>query len=230
MRVGLNTVRYFDRAEAGRRVAAQLIALASARPVVFGLARGGVPVALEVARALGAPLDVLVVRKLGVPHHTELGMGAIAAGGARVMNEEVVALMRVPDRVIEMVTKEGETDVERREQAYRGTRPSLVVRGRTVVLVDDGLATGASMRAAVMAMRRQEAERIVVAVPVASAEARDRVAADGTEVVALTVPESLIAVGFWYENFGETLDEEVKRLLDRASRERPVDRLGSAAR
>jgi predicted phosphoribosyltransferase len=207
-----------DRREAGRLLAARLSAYAN-RPdvVVLALPRGGVPVAAEVARALGAPLDVFVVRKLGVPGHEEFAFGAIATGGVRVLNEDVVRALQIPDRVIDAVAAREQEELARRERVYRGDRPPLDVRGRTVILVDDGLATGATMHAAIRALRQQQPARIVVAVPTASPEACDELKRVVDDVVCATTPDPFYAVGLWYEDFSQTTDEEVRELLARST-------------
>jgi putative phosphoribosyl transferase len=210
--------RFRDRREAGRLLAAQLSAYAS-RPdvLVLALPRGGVPVAAEVARALGAPLDVFVVRKLGVPGHEEFALGAIATGGVRVLNDDVVRALRIPDRVIDAVAAKEQEELARRERLYRGDRPPLDVRGRTVILVDDGLATGATMHAAIKALRQQQPARIVVAVPTASPETCDELKREVDEVICATTPDPFYAVGLWYEDFSQTTDEEVRELLARGT-------------
>lgn len=210
---------FHDRSDAGRQLAQRLFGYAHRADVlVFGLPRGGVPVAFEVAQALDAPLEVFVVRKLGVPGHEELAMGAIAAGGVRVLNEEVIEGLGIADHVVEDVVKEQEQELRRRLQQYRGERPPPEVRGRTVILIDDGLATGSTMRAAVAAMRQQQPARLVVAVPVAAAstcqELRQEKGLD--EVVCLLTPEPFMAVGLWYEDFSQTSDQEVRDLLELA--------------
>jgi putative phosphoribosyl transferase len=209
-------VRYANRREAGRVLGARLEALAS-RPdlLVLGLPRGGVPVAWEVARRLGAPLDVFVVRKLGFPGHEELAMGAIASGGIRVLNPEVVAY-GVSPAAIESVTERERRELERRERLFRGDRPPLSVAGRTVILVDDGLATGSTMRAAVRALRQEEAKTIIVAVPIAAPSVCADMENEADEVVCAATPEPFRAVGLWYEDFNQTSDEEVRELLDQA--------------
>ena len=210
-----------DRAEAGRVLAEKLEAYAN-RPdvVVLALPRGGVPVAFEVARKLNAPLDVFLVRKLGVPGHAELAMGAIASGGVRVLNEDVVDYLRIPDEVIDAVAAEEQRELDRRERAYRGYAGAPDVRGRTVILVDDGLATGSSMRAAVIALREQQPDRIIVAVPVAARATCDEFRSQVDEIVCAVTPEPFRAVGLWYEDFSQTSDEEVRNLLARVGRER----------
>jgi putative phosphoribosyl transferase len=209
--------RFRDRHEAGRLLAAKLGAYAN-RPdlLVLALPRGGVPVGAEVAGALAAPLDVFLVRKLGVPGHEELAMGAVATGGVRVLNERVLRGLRIPDHVIDAVAaKEGE-ELARRERVYRGDRPPPDVRGRTVILVDDGLATGATMYAAIKALRQWQPARIVVAVPTASPEVCDELRAEVDDVVCAITPEPFYAVGLWYEDFSQTTDEEVRDLLARS--------------
>jgi putative phosphoribosyl transferase len=206
-----------DRAEAGCRLAEQLAHYAN-RPdvLVLALPRGGVPVAFEVARALHAPLDVFTVRKLGVPGHEELAMGAIATGGVRLLNQDVVESLGIPAGAVDAVTAIEERELHRRERDYRGDRGPLAVTGRTVILVDDGLATGSTMRAAVAALAQQEPARIVVAVPIAAADSCEELAAHADEVVCVVTPEPFFAVGLWYEDFSPTSDEEVRELLARA--------------
>jgi putative phosphoribosyl transferase len=211
-----------DRRDAGWQLGAKLMAYANRLDVlVLALPRGGVPVADEVAQALHAPLDVFLVRKLGVPGHEELAMGAIATGGVRVLNEEVVRALRIPDKVIATVAAEEEQELERREQIYRGDRHRLDVRYRTIILVDDGLATGSSMRAAIVALRRLGPDWIVVAVPVGAPETCAEFQAEANEVVCARTPEPFYGVGLWYGNFSQTTDDEVHDLLQRASRQRP---------
>ncbi|HEX6909931.1 MAG TPA: phosphoribosyltransferase [Longimicrobium sp.] len=208
---------FSDRADAGRRLAATLSAYAGRDDVVvLALPRGGVPVGYEVARALGAPLDVLVVRKLGVPGHTELAMGAVAGGGIRVLDAGVIRQLRIPPQAIERVAGEERAEVERRERAYRGTRPAPDVRGKTVVLVDDGMATGSTCLAAVQALRRREPARIVVAVPVAPASTCRALRGVADDVVCVREPEELWSVGGWYRSFPQTSDHEVRTLLARS--------------
>jgi predicted phosphoribosyltransferase len=208
---GMQARRFFrDRSDAGRALAAKLAAYAD-RPdvLVLALPRCGVPVAYEVARALGAPLDVFVVRKLGVPGHEELAMGAVATGGVRVLNEAVVTGLGIPPYVIEAVTAWEQQELARRERLYRGDRPPPGVRGRTVILVDDGLATGATMHAAVKALREQQPARIVVAVPTAAPETCEALKAEVDDVICASTPKPFHAVGLWYEEFSQTTDEEV---------------------
>ena len=203
-----------DRREAGRLLAEKLAAYAN-RPdvLVLALPRGGVPVAYEVARGLGAPLDVFVVRKLGVPGYEELAMGAIATGGVRVLNDQLVERLGIGDQAIEAIAARERQELERRERLYRGDRPPLDVRGRTVILVDDGLATGATMHAAIDALRQQNPARIVVAVPTASPEACEEMKEKADDVICAITPEPFYAVGRWYHDFSQTADEEVGVLL-----------------
>lgn len=203
-----------DRAHAGRVLAAGLGHLAGDPDVlVLGLQRGGVPVAYEVARALGAPLDVLLVRKLGVPTQPELAMGAIASGGVRVLHQAVIDSLAIPPEVVEAVADREGAELARREEAYRADRPALDVAGRTVVVVDDGVATGSTMRAAVAALRAQRAGRIVVAVPVGARETCQQLAAEADELVCPNMPAAFHAVGEWYDDFTQTTDDEIRALL-----------------
>ena len=212
---------YKDRSEAGRRLATQLDGYAGRADVlVLALPRGGVPVAFEVARALEAPLDVFLVRKLGVPGHEELAMGAIASGGVRVLNQEVLRHLRISREAVDAVAADELRELERRERAYRGGRPPPDVRGKTAILVDDGLATGSTMLAAASALREQQPARIVVAVPVSAPQTCDEYRMGVDEIVCALTPEPFHAVGQWYEDFSQTTDEEVRELLARAERER----------
>jgi putative phosphoribosyl transferase len=207
-----------DRTEAGRLLAQKLREYANRDDVVvLALPRGGVPVGFEVARALNAPLDVFVVRKLGVPGHEEFAMGAIASGGVRVLNADVVDGLGIPQAVIDRVAESEERELERREREYRGDRPAVDVRGRTVILVDDGLATGSSMRVATMALREMQPAQIVVAVPVGSPETCAEFEAEVDKVVCAATPQPFWAVGQWYSDFSQTNDEEVRVLLRRAA-------------
>jgi predicted phosphoribosyltransferase len=212
-------MRFRNRTEAGRVLADRLTEYAG-RPdvIVLALPRGGVPVAFEVAQALGAPLDVFLVRKLGVPGHEELAMGALAAGGVRVLNQDVLGHVAVPLEAIESVTEAEAAELSRRDREYRDGRPPPNVHGKTVILVDDGLATGSSMRAAVAALRQMSPAKIVVAVPVAAAETCAEFSREVDEVVCAQTPEPFRAVGWWYEDFGQTSDEEVRELLAAAHR------------
>lgn len=206
-----------DRHDAGRRLAEALGDLKGTPDLlVLALPRGGVPVGFEVARALGAELDVLVVRKLGVPGQEELAMGAIASGGIRVVNEEVRQWLRISDAVLDRVAAAEAVELMRRERLYRGDRPPAPVEGRTVVLVDDGLATGSTMRAAALAVRARGPRRVLIAVPVAAPDTCRALADVADEVRAVATPEPFYAVGQWYEEFAQMSDEEVSELLERA--------------
>jgi predicted phosphoribosyltransferase len=206
-----------DRREAGRELA-RILAGYAGRPdvTVLALPRGGVPVAYEVARALGAPLDVFLVRKLGVPGREELAMGAIASGGVRIINDEVVDALRIDPDTIDRAAAAEAAELSRRERAYRGDRPPLGVAGRVVLLIDDGLATGSSMRAAVQALRRLGPAEVVVAVPVAAASTCESFRGIVDRVVCARTPEPFHAVGLWYGDFSQTTDDEVSDLLRRA--------------
>ena len=214
-----------DRSDAGQRLATQLTSYAN-RPdvLVLALPRGGVPVAFEVAQALNAPLDVFLVRKLGLPGQEELAMGAIATGGVTVLNSAVVDTLRISDDVIDQVAAQEQRELERRERLYRGDRPPPDVRGKTVILVDDGLATGATMYAAAAALRELGPSRIVVAVPTAAPETCDAFRDAVDEIVCAITPDPFYAVSLWYEDFSQTTDDEVRELLARshptAARER----------
>jgi len=207
-----------DRIDAGRRLAEKLDHYAG-RPdvIVLALPRGGVPVGYEVARALGAPLDVFLVRKLGVPGREELAMGAIASGGVRVLNEDVVSELCIPQHWVDIVATRELEELRRREAVYRDGRPAPDVRGKTVILVDDGLATGASMRAGVAALRKLGPSRIVVAVPVGAQQTCNEFRDVADEVICAETPDPFYAVGSWYADFDQTTDEEVRELLARAN-------------
>ena len=214
--------RFQNRAEAGRLLADKLGAYAGrADVVVLGLPRGGIPVAFEVARKLQAPLAAFLVRKLGVPAHEELAMGAIASGGVCFLNETLIETLGIPQRTIDAVVARERRELERREQVCRvGRMPEL--RDRVVILVDDGLATGASMRAAVMAVREHHPARIIAAAPVAAKETYQEFEREGVEVVCVQTPEGFQGVGQWYEDFTQTTDEEVRELLEQGSKFRLV--------
>jgi predicted phosphoribosyltransferase len=217
---GMERPLFRDRADAGRALARLLGRFGGRADVlVLALPRGGVPVAFEVAAALRAPLDVLVVRKLGVPGHAEYAMGALAAG-VRVLDEALVRRLRLSEAAVEAVAQAERRELERRERLYRGDAPAPDPGGRTVLLVDDGLATGATMRAAVRALRGRAPARIVVAVPTGAADACAALRGEADEVVCATTPEPFRAVGLWYEDFGQTGDDEVRALLARARRGR----------
>jgi len=209
--------------EAGQKLATLLGEYANRQDVlVLALPRGGVPVAYEIAKALHVPLDVFLVRKLGVPGQEELAMGAIASGGVRVLNEDVVLMMNVSERIINAVTAKEQQELKRRENLYRGNLPPVDVHGRTVILVDDGLATGSTMRAAIEALRRKQPARMIVAVPVATVSVCEELRKEVDEIVCITVPEELFyGIAFWYEDFSQTTDEEVYHLLAQSEQERP---------
>jgi putative phosphoribosyl transferase len=207
-------MRFRDRAHAGRLLAQRLQEYAGRDDViVLGLPRGGVPVAYEIAAALGAPLDVFLVRKLGVPGHEEFAFGAVATGGLTVLNRHVIESLRIPQDVVDAVVAREMRELERRERAYRGDRPPPDLTGRAVLLVDDGLATGSSMVAALHAVRRRNPECVVAAVPVAPPETCETLRGAADEVVCLVTPTDFRAVGAWYEDFAQTTDEEVRDLL-----------------
>ena len=206
--------RFQDRSEAGKILAAH-VAKAVDDPdiIVLALPRGGVPVAFEVARSLRAPMDIYVVRKLGLPGEEELAIGAIASGGVRVLNRALIAHLQIPEELIERVTAQQSIELERREQLYRGTRGLIPLRGHTTILVDDGLATGATMLAAARSVRAQQPRRIVVAVPVASSSACEDIREDVDQTVCVVTPEPFLAVGAWHDDFSQTSDSEVRSLL-----------------
>ena len=206
-----------DRIEAGQLLAEKLVPYANQPDViVLGLPRGGVPVAFEVAKALRAPLDVFVVRKLGTPGRRELAMGAIASGGVRVLNEEVVRGLGIPMEMVNAVTEEEQRELKRRELAYRGSYSEPEVRGKTVILIDDGIATGSTMRAAVRALAARHPARLIVAVPTVAGSTYSELRPEVDELVALMTPEQFDGVGKWYKDFSQTSDAEVTDLLERA--------------
>lgn len=210
--------RFANRSLAGDKLATQLEAYAG-RPdvIVLALPRGGVPVGYAVARALGVPLDVMPVRKLGVPGHEEYAMGAIASGGEYLINQDVVGRLRISQESIEAIVQQELAELARREQLYRAGRPPLQLCGATVILVDDGLATGSTMQAAVRAVRKQQPARVIVAVPVGASETCERMALEADEVICYSTPYPFRAVGLWYEDFSQTTDEEVQELLAQVS-------------
>jgi predicted phosphoribosyltransferase len=226
----MNGLLFRDRIEAGQRLASELARYAD-RPdlLILGLPRGGVPVAYEVAKSLNAPLDVFVVRKLGVPGQRELAMGAIATGGVRAINDDVVEALGIPDDVIKAVAAEEQRELERREHLYRQGRPRPSIQGQIVILVDDGIATGSTMKAAVAALHAQHPARLVVAVPVAPPSTCEELGRAVDEFVCLAQPEFFRAVGEWYRDFRQISDEEVQDLLRRAS-ERTMTPPAGAAR
>jgi predicted phosphoribosyltransferase len=215
--------QFFNRTEAGQCLAENLSNYANREDVlVLALPRGGVPVAAEVAKRLNAPLDVFVVRKLGLPGHPELAMGAIASGDVRVFNGDVVNSFRIPDEVINEVSAQELAEVQRREKVYRDDLPPPEVEGKTVILIDDGIATGSTMLAALSALRQLNAGRIVVGAPVIAAPTYYEIRRGADDVAAVMVPENFYAVGQWYEDFSQTTDDEVRALLAQAARRQPV--------
>ena len=217
------TPRYRDRFEAGRELAALLGHLRGRDPLVLALPRGGVPVARPISEQLGAPLDVMLVRKLGVPGHEEYAMGAIAEGGRRVLNKDVIRQMRIEEDVINRVAEREQQELARRGRLFRGDRPAADVAGRCVILVDDGLATGATMKAAAEAVRLHHPKYVVVAVPVGSVQAVESLSSAADEVVCPRQPEPFTAVGRWYENFDQVSDQQVQQDLAAAARGRRSD-------
>lgn len=208
--------RFRDRTQAGQALATQLTTYANrSDTLVLGLPRGGVPVAYEVSQALNLPLDICLVRKLGAPGHKELAMGAIASDGVRVLNYDVLSWLAISDKTLEHVAAHELRELQRRDRVYRGDRPRPQIRDRTVIVVDDGLATGATMKAALEVLRSQQPKKIVVAVPVAPRSACQELATQGIQVVCLATPEPFYAIGLWYENFSQTTDEQVRALLAR---------------
>ena len=207
-----------DRTEAGQILASKLTKyLNQVNTIILALPRGGVPVAYEIGKQLGLPVDIFVVRKLGVPGHEELAMGAIASGGVRHINRDVVDQLRIDSETIDIASRREQKEIERREQLYRGQRPPVDVRNKTVILVDDGLATGSTMRVAIAALRQHRPARIVVAVPAAAPQTCSEIADEVDEIICAATPEPFYAVGQWYQEFSQTTDEEVRELLARAS-------------
>ena len=215
------TKQFRDRTEAGRLLAKRLKSTYANRSdvLVLGLPRGGVPVAYEVAKVLHAPLDICIVRKLGVPGNQELAMGAIATGGIMVLNEDLVASLNISPKAIAQVVTTERQELERRDHLYRGTRPVPDLSHRTVIIIDDGIATGSTLKAALSTIKQQQPERIVVAVPVASPEICQELQDEVDEVVCLLIPERLYAIGIWYNDFSPTTDAEVSNLLQQAAEE-----------
>lgn len=213
-------IRFSDRRDAGKKLAQKLRHYAG-RPdvLVMALPRGGVPVAYEVSRLLNVPMDIFIVRKLGLPGREELAIGAIATGGIRVLNDNVIRLLNVPEEVIRFVAERELQELQRREQSYRGDRPAPQVRDRTIILIDDGLATGASMRAAVKGLRAQHPARIVVAVPAAAVEVCEAFRHEVDEIVCAMTPEPFQGVGRWYEDFRQMTDDEVRSLLEESNQQ-----------
>ena len=217
------SARFQNREEAGRILAAKLMLYAN-RPdtLILALPRGGVPIGYEIARALNLPLDVIIVRKLGVPGHEELAMGAIASGGVRVLNRSVIESLRIPPDSLEAVEKREALELMRREATYRGNRQPASVKGKTVILVDDGVATGSTMRVAISALREQHAGRIIVATPVAPPTVRWEMEALVEDFVALVMPEDFFGVGQWYEEFTQVSDDTVYELLRKGAKLQPI--------
>ena len=211
-----------DRVDAGRKLAKDLLKYANRSDVlILALPRGGVPVAFEVAKELNVKMDVFIVRKLGVPGNEELAMGAIASDNIRVLNEDVVMSFQIPERVIDMVAENERKELERRERAYRGDRPKPEIEGSTVILIDDGLATGATMRAAAAALKTKNPAKIVIAVPTAAPDTCEIFRKEVDEIICLATPEPFYGVGAWYEDFSQTTDKEVCELLDKAASFQP---------
>jgi putative phosphoribosyl transferase len=206
--------KFVDRTEAGQLLAIALKAYAKrADVIVLGLPRGGIPVAFEVAKALHLPLDICLVRKLGVPGHKELAMGAIASDGVRVLNYDIVSSLGISSHKIDEIAAKELRELQRRDRIYRGDRPSPNLKDRTVILVDDGIATGASMRAAIAVLREEQPQSIIVAIPVAPSSICDELRAEVDKIVCLMTPEPFYAIGLWYDYFTQTTDEEVRKLL-----------------
>jgi putative phosphoribosyl transferase len=209
-------VNFQDRIDAGQILANKLTKYADQKPLVLGLPRGGVPVAFEVAKALKAPLDVYIVRKLGVPGHEELAMGAIATGDVRVLNQGVIDPLQISEEAIETETRKEKEELKRREALYRGGRPTLDVTNRTVLLIDDGIATGSTIKAAIAALKKQKAGRIIVGVPVAPPSTIEELRKEVDEVVCVSTPEFFMAISLWYDEFPQTTDDQVRELLEKA--------------
>jgi putative phosphoribosyl transferase len=209
-------MRLRDREEAGQRLAAALLQYRDEAPLVLALPRGGVPVAYEVARALDAPMDIWIVRKVGVPGHTELGLGAVAEGGHVFLSQEIMRYVGLSSETVTAAARSEAAEVERRVRQFRGDRPAPAVEGKTVILVDDGIATGGTVRAAILALRAQRARKIVLAVPVAAADSIEELRPEVDDVVCLLAPSDLYAIGLWYEDFRQVSDDEVQALLERA--------------
>jgi putative phosphoribosyl transferase len=216
-----------DREDAGRQLAERLLPYRDENPIVLALPRGGVPVGYEISHALEAPLDVFIARKLGAPGRPEFGIGAVAQGGVRVLNERAIEALGIPEEYIEQVAERETEEIERRLRLLRGNSPEPEVRGRTVILVDDGLATGVTARAAIEALRRRAPQHLVLAVPVCAVQTEEALYSEVDELVCLKAPSDLMAIGLWYEDFEQVEDEEVIALLERARREqeeRDLDR------
>lgn len=219
-------VIFKDRVDAGEILANKLSKYAAEKPLVLGLPRGGVPVAFEVAKALKAPLDVYIVRKLGVPGHEELAMGAIATGDVRVLNESVIGPLQISKEAIETETKKEKEELKRRERVYRSGRGPLNVANRTVLLIDDGIATGSTIKAAIAALKKQKAAKIVVGVPVAPWSTIEELKKEVDDLVCVSAPDFFIAISVWYDEFPQTTDEQVRELLEKAETQ---EQIGQAA-
>lgn len=218
-----------DRAEAGKHLATKLLNYSDRQDVlVLALPRGGVPVAFEVADSLHVQLDIFLVRKLGVPGHEELAMGAISTGGVRVLNEDIVDYLRIPEHIIDAIAAKELKELQRRELAYRGNRPEPDAKDKTVILIDDGLATGSTIRAAAQALRQQQPARIIVAVPVSAPQTCDEYRIGVDEIICAVTPEPFLGVGRWYLDFSQTTDEEVRDLLERARGKKRVKQMSGA--
>jgi len=212
-------MRFQNRTDAGIQLAEQLMLYGPERPIVIALPRGGVPVGYQVAHRLGAELDIVIARKLGAPGHSELGIGAVAQGGAYYLNADLIAALGVPRSYVQKVAKTEMAEVDRRVRLYRGDQPPLQVQGRTVIVVDDGLATGSTMRAVIRALQMQRPQRLVLAVPVCAPDTAEEIAPEVDDLVCVAMPEQFTAVGAWYRDFAQTTDEEVIELLAHARRE-----------
>jgi len=221
-------VIFKDRVDAGKILAEKLSKYAAEKPLVLGLPRGGVPVAFEVAKALKAPLDVYIVRKLGVPGHEELAMGAIATGDVRVLNESVIGPLQISKEAIETETKKEKEELKRRERVYRSGRAPLVVANRTVLLIDDGIATGSTIKAAIAALKKQKAAKIIVGVPVAPSSTIEELKKEVDDLVCVSTPDFFIAISVWYDEFPQTTDEQVRELLEKAETQEQIGRAAGA--
>jgi putative phosphoribosyl transferase len=219
--MSFEAARFRDREDAGRRLAERLVGYRGENPMIFALPRGGVPVGYEIARSLDAPLDVFIARKLGAPDQPELGIGAVAQDGARVLNERIVREVGVSEEYIERIAAEETEEAQRRLELFRGDRPEPEVRERTAILVDDGIATGVTTQAAIEALRRRNPRRLVLAVPVCAAHTAELIRQEVDELICLEAPSNLMAIGLWYQNFEQTSDEEVIELLERTRRDWP---------
>ena len=217
-------VIFKDRVAAGEILANKLSKYAAENPLVLGLPRGGVPVAFEVAKALKAPLDVYIVRKLGVPGHEELAMGAIATGDVRVLNESVIGPLHISNEAIETETEKEKEELKRREGVYRSGRAPLNVANRTVLLIDDGIATGSTIKAAIAALKKQKAAKIIVGVPVAPASTIEELKKEVDDIVCVSTPDFFIAISVWYDEFPQTTDEQVRKLLKKAQTQKQIAR------